>query len=137
GGKPREYCVQHNESDFNFESRLLEEDGIVYFFEHSEGNHKLILSDQKNAYKNVEEGDLEYLPGTIVGNQITKWSHNHSFRKGQWSLQDYNFKQPKKNLFSTAKSKNNYSGRNYEHYEYPTLYDPNSGDELVKVRLEA
>ena len=41
----REYCVQYQESAFDFISRLMEEDGIFYFFEHEDGKHTLVLAD--------------------------------------------------------------------------------------------
>jgi len=42
---PREYCVQYRETDFNFVSRLMEEEGIYYFFKHEDGDHKLVLAE--------------------------------------------------------------------------------------------
>ena len=41
----RNYCVQYRESDFAFVSRLMEEEGIYYFFQHAEGSHTMIVSD--------------------------------------------------------------------------------------------
>src|SRR5262249_2455827 len=43
--KPRDYCVQYRESDFAFASRLMEEEGIFYFFTHSDGSHQMIVAD--------------------------------------------------------------------------------------------
>ncbi|MGQ9424396.1 type VI secretion system Vgr family protein [Gilvimarinus sp. F26214L] len=138
GGSKREYCVQHNESDFHFVSRLLEEDGIAYFFEHASDKHKLILVDQKNAYEEVTETDLEYSKGSTPNSQITGWEHTYLFRKGQWSLNDYNFKEPKKDLIANTKTKSRFPRNgDYEHYEYPGFYDPGKGSELVKIRLDA
>ncbi|MDZ7924902.1 MAG: type VI secretion system tip protein TssI/VgrG [Marinagarivorans sp.] len=138
GGKKREYCVQHNESDLNFVSRLLEEDGIAYFFEHSEGKHQLILVDQPNAYSEVAETELEYSKGNAPHAQITRWEHKHNFKKGKWTLNDYNFKEPKKNLIATIKTSSRFANNGeFEHYEYPGYYDPSLGGELVKVALES
>ena len=47
---PREYCVQYRETDFNFISRLLEDEGIFYFFEHDADKHTLVLADQPTAF---------------------------------------------------------------------------------------
>lgn len=138
GGKKREYCVQHNESDFNFVSRLLEEEGIAYYFVHEKSKHKLILVDQKNAYDVVEESDLEYSKGSASLKQITRWEHTHSYKKGQWSFTDYNFKEPTKNLFANDKSTSKFADNNkFEHYEYPGIYDYASGSDLIKIRLDA
>src|SRR5881296_1188490 len=46
----RDYCVQYRETDFNFASRLMEEEGIFYYFQHENGKHTLIIEDQKSAY---------------------------------------------------------------------------------------
>lgn len=137
-GRTREYCVQHNESDFNFVSRLLEDDGISYFFTHDQDKHVLILSDRKNAYDEVAETGLEYSKGSSPSAQISFWEHSYAFKKGQWSLRDYNFQEPKKDISSNARTKSSFANNQaYEHYEYPAMYDPGMGDELVKIRLEA
>jgi type VI secretion system secreted protein VgrG len=47
---PRNYCVQYRETDFNFLSRLLEQEGIHYFFEHEDGKHIMVLADDANAH---------------------------------------------------------------------------------------
>lgn len=138
GGAKREYCVQHNESDFNFISRLLAEDGIAYFFEHEDKKHKLILVDQANAYAEVAETNLEYSKGSTPNSQITGWEHVYLFKKGKWSLNDYNFKEPKKDLKVSTKTKSQYAKNDtYEHYEYPGFYDTTIGSDLVKIRLDA
>ena len=51
--EPREYCVQYRETDFNFVSRLLEEEGIYYFFDHEDGKHTLVLADTPSAHDAV------------------------------------------------------------------------------------
>ena len=138
GGSKREYCVQHNESDLNFISRLLEEDGIAYYFEHDDKKHKLILVDQQNAYRDVAETNLEYSKGNTPNTQITAWEHIYLFKKGKWSLNDYNFKEPKKDLNASTKTKSQFARNDtFEHYEYPGLYDTTMGADLVKIRLDA
>jgi len=138
GGKKREYCIQHNESDLNFVSRLLEEEGIAYYFEHEKSKHQLVIVDQKNAYDDVAQTDLEYSHGSSNKEQITRWEHQHQFKKGQWSLSDYNFKEPIKKLYSNTKTISKFANNNaFEHYEYGDLYELASGDELVKLRMDA
>lgn len=138
GGSAREYCVQYNESDFEFVSRLLEEDGIAYYFKHEQGKHTMVLVDQINAYEETAQTDLEYSRGTNPLNQINRWEHTQHFKKGQWTLTDYNFKEPKKNLLASTKTNSKFAkNAQYEHYEYPGYYDLSKGSELVKIRLEA
>jgi type VI secretion system secreted protein VgrG len=138
GGKPREYCVQYHESDFHFISRLLEEEGIAYYFQHTESQHKLILVDQLNAYEEVKETNLEYSKGNMPNTQIHRWEHFHKFKKGHWTLNDYNFKEPKKDLKTSTKTKSTFANNGkFEHYSYASLYDYSAGADLVKIRLEA
>ncbi|SMF29668.1 type VI secretion system secreted protein VgrG [Alteromonadaceae bacterium Bs31] len=138
GGKVREYCVQHNESDFHFVSRLLEEEGIAYFFKHEKSKHILVLVDQKNAYDELPETKLEYSKGTTSDTQIFSWEHIYKFKKGQWTLNDYDFKTPARDLKANIASKSKFAkNKEYEHYEYPGLYESSLGSNLVKVRLDA
>lgn len=141
GGKTREYCVQHNESDLNFVSRLLEEEGIAYYFKHSDDKHQLVLVDEKNAYDEVTETKLQYNRGSATESAITKWDHSYKFKKGQWTLNDFDFKQPTKSLIANVASKSKFANNSkYEHYEYPAYYNPELADlgkELVNVRLDA
>ena len=138
GGAVREYCIQHNESDLHFISRLLEEDGIAYYFKHTADKHMLVLVDQQNAYGDCAEKEVEYSMGSQPGTQINKWEHGYEFRKGQWSINDYNFKEPNKTLFANTKTSSDFANNDkFEHYEYPDLYDRGQGEALVKIRMEA
>ena len=138
GGKVREYCVQYGESDFDFISRLLEEEGIAYYFKHEKNKHKLIIVDKKNAYEYCSEKNITYSKGNQSESQINKWEHHYEFRKGEWSINDYNFKESKKKLVVSSKTKNKFKKvKKFEHYEYPSMYDTAEGDSLVSIRMEA
>jgi len=138
GGNKREYCIQHNESDLHFISRLLEEDGIAYYFSHDDKKHMMIIVDQQNAYEECAETDLEYSKGSNTESQISGWQHLYNFQKGQWTLNDYNFKEPDKNLIVNAKTSSKFANNEkFEHYEYPGLYETGKGTELVKMRMDA
>src|SRR5215469_1144474 len=56
--EPHEYCVQYRETDFNFVSRLMEQYGIFYFFQHDDGKHTLVLADSPSAYKPCPDQDV-------------------------------------------------------------------------------
>ena len=138
GGSKREYCIQYGESDLNFISRLLEEEGIAYFFKQEGKNHKLVLVDQKNSYPECDEAEVTYSKGNDPTTQITRWEHKYEFRKGAWTLNDYNFKEPNKSLLAETKSRSKYSKiTNYKHYEYPALYDSALGSDITNIRMEA
>lgn len=138
GGTSREYCVQYGESDFQFVSRLLEEEGCAYYFTHEEGKHVLVIVDKANAYDECTETGLTYSKGSTPDSQIFDWEHNYEFRKGVWTLNDYNFNEPGKNLIAETKSKSKFANiGKFQHYEYPDLYDVGANANQVKVRMDA
>lgn len=138
GGKTREYCVQYAESDFHFVSRLLEEEGIAYYFVHSGRQHTLVLVDQKNAYDSCVDTNLTHSPGSTPDNEITQWTHHYEIRKGVWTLNDYNFKTPNKSQLAEAKTISKFKrNTEYQHYEYPAIYDYTSNKELAYMRMDA
>jgi len=138
GGEAREYCIQHNESDFQFVSRLLEEEGIAYHFVHSEGKHKLLLTDQTNAFRACDEAKVEYYKGSKDDQHIYNWERLHSLKTGHWTLNDYDFTTPKNNLTAATSALSPYTkGASLEHYEYPGLYKSSVGDAVVKLAMEA
>ena len=133
-----DYCVQYNESDLNFVSRLLEEDGIAYYFEQKKDKHVLQIVDEVNAYQACAETDLTYSKGNQPNTQLTRWEHKHEFRKGKWSLNDYDFAQPTKSQLQTTASTSKFANaREYEHYEYSPYHDFSGIKDLTKKRIEA
>lgn len=141
GGQKREYCIQHNESDLHFISRLLEEEGIAYYFKHDDKKHMMVIVDQQNAYEECAQTDVQYSKGSISGeteSQIDTWQHQYNFQKGQWTLNDYNFKEPDKNLLTNTKTNSQFANNaKFEHYEYPGLHDTSSGNVISKMRMDA
>ncbi len=134
---PRDYCVQYRETDFNFVSRLMETEGISYFFDHQDGKHILVLADDPSANKpcpNQPEARYHfYGPGaTYEEDLITEWHYHEQFRTGAWSQTDYNFETPSTSLAVTVNGKNP-----YEIYEYPGEHSVRDhGDRLARIRLE-
>jgi type VI secretion system secreted protein VgrG len=134
----REYCLQHNESDLNFVSRLLEEDGIAYYFEQKKGSHVMHIVDAANAYQACAETDLTYSKGNQPNTQLTRWEHVYDFRKGQWSLNDYDYASPTKSQLQTTASTSKFANvKNYEHYEYTPYHDFSGIKDLTVKRIEA
>lgn len=138
GGKPREYCVQYAESDLEFVSRLLAEEGYAYYFAHEESKHTLIIVDKVNAYDECKETNLSYSKGSTLDPEIRSWEHRYEFKKGGWTLNDFNFKEPNKNHIVETKSNSEFANNSkFKHYEYPGLYDSELGTKLVEVRMDA
>jgi type VI secretion system secreted protein VgrG len=132
----REYCVQYRETDFNFVSRLMEEEGIFYFFEHSKNKHTLILADDFNAHKPCPAQDSArcQLTGgsTLEDDVVTEWEMVREFRPDSYTITDYNFETPSASLLASVKGKGG-----YEIYDYPGIYLKRSdGERLVRIRHE-
>ena len=102
--EPRDYCVQYRETDFNFASRLMEEEGIFYFFKHSARGHTLVVADTPDSYGELPEafiygGSEEGVHGE---NRISDWSKSQELRSGSYTLWDHCFELPHKHLEASA-----------------------------------
>lgn len=93
----RDYCVQYRETDFNFVSRLMEEEGIFYFFEvfvdaNSNIKHKLVIADSLDqAIPCPNQGPADFRSSGEAGEWVTSWQMTHSLRPGVVSLRDYHY----------------------------------------------
>ncbi|MGK3992639.1 type VI secretion system Vgr family protein [Sorangium sp. So ce1024] len=138
GYRPREYCVQYRESDFAFMSRLLEEEGICYFFEHDECGHVLVFADSPSAHGPIGgESCVVFRPplGALYqGEHVSRFRYAERVRSGKVTLRDYNFKKPSLSLESKAQTD---SDDDLEVYDYPGDYDtPGAGSSIARIRLE-
>ncbi len=134
--EPRDYCVQYRETDFHFVSRLMEQVGIYYFFEHDDTKHNLILGNDPNVHKDCPgQPKVRYelaAGGWQDDDVITEWRLEEAFRPGSWAQTDYNFETPSTSLLVSLAGSNK-----YEIYDYPGDYAARGdGDTLTKVRLE-
>ncbi|QNQ55455.1 type VI secretion system Vgr family protein [Serratia liquefaciens] len=75
--QPREYCIQYRESDFNFINRLLEHEGIYYFFKHQMGQHTMVLVDHATGHPTAKTAKLTFGLPVFNGAEITEWA-SHS-----------------------------------------------------------
>src|SRR5262245_1687038 len=95
---PREYCVQYRESDFYFVWRLMDEEGIYYYFKHENGKHVLILGNDPAAHQPSEKQQTARYDfrggGVQYEDVITEWHQVEEFRPGAWAQTDYNFQTP-------------------------------------------
>lgn len=137
----RTYCVQYRETDFNFVSRLFEEEGIYYFFEHEEGKHILVLGDSPSAHKPCPKQQTARYQisagGWLEEDVITGLEKTQEVRVGKYALNDYNYEMPNTDLKTNVVSRQILGPGEREIYDYPGLY-PNKGrgDHLTTVRME-
>lgn len=136
----REFCVQYRETDFNFVSRLLEEEGICYFFRHEQGKHTMILADSPDANLpcpfQQSASALISASGTREEDVITSLEITRQMRPTRYSLNDYNFRIPRTSLRvesnTVAQSK---ADRKIS--DAPGGYGKRAaGERLVKIRME-
>ena len=90
--KPIEYCVQYNESDYDFCSRLLEDAGIYYYFEHKATTHSLVLTDSMNKHESKPDTTaLEWSHALKHQCCIMNWSTQQEVRSAKVSLRDHDY----------------------------------------------
>ena len=134
----REYCVQYRESAFNFVSRLMEEEGIFYFFDHEADKHKLVLADSPNAFKPCPLQEMVSYK-SIIGQErdddvVTDFTMSREIRPGQYTLRDFNFEKPAVDLTSNLSGKGD---SNFEIYDYPGEFKTkNEAERLVGIRIQ-
>lgn len=142
--QPMEYCVQYRETDFNFLSRLLEQEGIFYFFEHSQDKHVLVLADDVGQCQPIDGYDsVPFYAATAVDRRerdhLHAWSMQKSFQTGNFATREYNFQQPSPVLAGTASISRKYDADKYEVFDFPsdTAQLTSSGVERVaKLRVQ-
>ena len=138
----REYCVQYRETDFNFVSRLMEQYGIFYFFEHQNGKHTLVLADSESVHQPCpKQSTVHYnlnAGSRDVEDVVTGWQMEQELRTGKYSLTDYNFETPSANLFADEPTVVNVGGNSkFEIYDYPGEYlNRSQGKTLAGVRMQ-
>jgi type VI secretion system secreted protein VgrG len=137
-----EYQVQYGESDFTFIQRLMQENGIYWFFEHSKGFHRLVLVDQISTHKFAESEAYRKLmykapDGRMDEECISEFEFTQSLRPGVWSTNDYDFKKPKANIAAVNELPQKTAHNQLEQYEWPGDYvDPAQGAAFARVRMQ-
>jgi type VI secretion system secreted protein VgrG len=144
--EPLEYCVQYRETDFNFLSRLLEQEGIFYFFEHSADKHIMVLADDVGDCKSVTGYDsVPFYPATGQGapprerDHLQSWSVQKSFLPGTFSSRDYNFARPALIPEGTSSISRPHGNSSYQIYDFPaeaSVLTPKGVERVAKLRVQ-
>ncbi len=139
--QPREFVVQHRESDFAFVSRLLERAGIYYFFRHEKGRHLLVLADSSTAHKTVTGSEtIPFHPeGSTTpasGEQLNRWEVQMRWRSNTVTSSDFDFERPKADLTARVQASLPFKQADLEVFDYPAGYTKQPQvDSFVKNRL--
>jgi type VI secretion system secreted protein VgrG len=136
----REYCVQYNETAFNFVSRLMEEEGIFYYFEHSADKHTLVLGDDADAHKTcpgLESTAVHFRQSLVDHTQdlaITRCLVEEQVVTGSFAHDDFNFETPNMDLKVESQS----DTPKYRVYEYPGGFlKKDAGEKRANLRLDS
>lgn len=126
--RTRPYLVQYRESDFNFVSRLLEEEGLYYYFKHAKGQHTLVLCDNPSAHAPIEGGKLVWAykqqGNTLREDIVQQWSYAHALGTLKYTHTDFAADVPATDLKADATRSTPYSKPNdLEVFDYPGGYD--------------
>nr|WP_276604244.1 type VI secretion system tip protein TssI/VgrG [Nannocystis pusilla] len=143
GYAPRNYCVQYRESDLAFVSRLLEEDGIFYAFEHGEARATMVFGDDGGAQAAISGDPVVWFnPGGELRDRehVDALRVVESVRPGKVSLRDFNFHKPEQAMDVDASAKRDVDLEVYDYpgeFQEPSAGGPHQGKSLAKIRLEA
>ena len=134
---PYDMKVQYRETDFAFVSRLMENEGIFYFFRHENAKHTLVLADHPSSFKPGPQAELEWQsqPGWMG---IHAWQQEYELRTGKWTLDDFNFETINQDLTATKPTViDNATMKLFEKYDYPGGYKvAGDGTALARARIE-
>jgi len=138
-----DFCVQYQETDFNFVSRMMEHEGIYYYFEHENGKHTLVLADSPGAHKPLPEYEKIpfYAPdAAVIANEehVHRWVVTKEVDPGGYTTDDYDFRKPRAKLEQRKQHPLGHANDRYKFYDYPGGYvEPApDGERYAKVRLE-
>ncbi len=137
-----DYCVQYRETAFNFVSRLMEEYGIFYFFQHAKTGHTLVMGDDPSANADLpgQNSFRFYFETHAVLDEdvVDGWEAEQEMRTGKCTLTDYNFTTPSTSLLTSTSTIDSVGGNSsYDTYDYPGKYLTQSdGTTLTKIRMQ-
>jgi type VI secretion system secreted protein VgrG len=137
----REYCVQYRETDYNFVSRLMEQYGIYYYFEHELSTHTLVMADAPSGHQacpNQESAAFDATARLLEEERVTDFQMGQEFKTGAYAMSDYNFKTPLTDLDVTEPTVDTVANNaTFELYDFPGDYTKKpDGEGVAKVRMQ-
>ncbi len=136
---PRNYCVQYRESDLDFIHRLMEDEGMFYFFEQAVDGHMMVIADDSVVH--VDLPDAPVVPyrepsGMVPTEQsVSSFDYRTAIGPDRVTLRDYSFKQP---VLDVSGEKAGDRFPSLEQYDYPGAFvTPELGETFAEIRLGA
>ncbi|NDJ56388.1 type VI secretion system tip protein VgrG [Enterobacteriaceae bacterium 4M9] len=136
------YCVQYQESDYDFISRLMEHEGIYFYFTHQADGHTLVLADSPQRHDNLDGyTTLTYrlTEGGLTENAATinQWNVCDMITPSMYSMDDYDFRKPRANLQENRRNPASYAREKAEIFDWPGCYtDASHGQFYTRVRQQ-
>lgn len=140
--KPRKFCVQYRESHLNFISRLLESDGIYYYFTHEKQKHTLVLADDSMSSHDAAPGFEELSYNRLEDDKgeprtFFDWAATKRVQPGIYTLLDYDFKKPSADLSADRLERKEHKYADGEWFDYPGHYKVvPDGKTIARIRGE-
>ena len=138
-----EFLVQYRETDFNFVCRLLEQEGIYFYFQYEEATHKLVLCDDYSGHEAAPGyEDIPYFPpderARRERDHIDTLNVTHAVQPGTFVIDDFDFERPKAELVAKLSAPKEHDHAEFEIYDYPGEYLQSSdGETYVRTRLQS
>ncbi len=137
GKKKLEYCIQYNETDYEFISRLLAQEGVFFLFEQKGKNHTLILADSTSSYVKDNNNTVSYSKAVVGScppyNMLLSCDYSENVVSKTFESSDYNFETPKTDLYQKAQGKGEYG----QLYQYPGLFSKTAeGEHFTNIRMD-
>jgi type VI secretion system secreted protein VgrG len=136
------YCVQYRETDLNFVLRLMEQEGIYFYFTHEDGKHTLVLADSYSGHEKIP-GDavVEFIAPEDLARpdieHVSSWTPSHEIQPGVYAHDDYDFERPSVDLLSKKTVSRSHPHSSGEIYDYPGEYlQKGDGEAAAAVRLD-
>ncbi|MET3495460.1 type VI secretion system Vgr family protein [Variovorax boronicumulans] len=142
GYRAWDFCAQYEETDYAFVCRLMELEGIYYYFKHTQGQHTLVLADDMSAHDELPGyACIDYFatdrPVTEDIEVIDDWQATAEVRSGSYTVDDFNFTMPRADLASARVQPLATDNADYDMYEWLGDYGAaGDGEHYARVRLE-
>lgn len=136
---PRPYVVQYRESDYNFVCRLLEDEGIYFYFKHAPGQHTLVLCDSLAAHEPAPGcAALPYFPPDqnrrLTLPHVDQWHVKNRVESGTYTLRDFNFETVSAKMEATSENPGEHDQGAFEVFDYPGVYKDEAGGKVIAAR---
>jgi len=141
--RPWEYCCQYQETDFNFINRLMEQEGLYYWFEHENGKHTLVIGDSSGqhkefpGYEKIRFAEPDPAAAGAALDTLNSWQGQYSVQPGKFTVDDHDYLNTKAQLLSSAEKVRQHPFNEYEIYEYPAEFvKADEGRQYAGTRLD-